>query len=79
MIWSGILGIIGLVLLGNSQIVGGVVCIAIVAAIVYFRPKMSYHLMVRSAGADTSVLNSRDSAYLGQVKAAIEEAVRQRG
>jgi hypothetical protein len=79
MVWVALLGIGSLIALTNNNAVLGIVGFAIVALIIYLRPKISYSLMVRSAGSDTSVLQSKDSSYLGSVKAAIEEAVRQRG
>jgi NAD/NADP transhydrogenase alpha subunit len=77
--WVIGLGIVALVLIANNQIAGALVFAAIAGLVVYLRPKTSYNLMVRSAGADTSVLTSKDAAYLGSVKSAIEEAVRRRG
>jgi hypothetical protein len=74
-----VIGLASLLALANSAFLPALVGAVIVGLIVYFRPTMSYNLMVRSAGADTSVLTSKDSGYLGSVKSAIEEAVRQRG
>jgi len=79
LIWTILLGIAALAALSNGAVMPGLVAAAIAAVIIYFRPKVEYSLMVRSAGADTSVLTSRDASYLGSVKAAIEEAVRLRG
>jgi tellurite resistance protein TehA-like permease len=78
-LWAVGIGIASLIALGNQAVVAGLVGFGIVALIFFLRPKVSYSLMVRSAGADTSILTGKDSAYLGSVKAAIEEAVRRRG
>ncbi len=65
--------------LSAKEYLGALVMAGICGLLFYLRPKASYSLMVRSAGADTSVLMSKDKSYLGHVKTAIEEAVRQRG
>lgn len=79
LIWSIILGVVALGAVADHYYVAALICVGIVVLLVALRPKQTYSLMVRSAGADTSVLASRDLSYLGNVKGAIEEAVRQRG
>lgn len=78
-LWAIGIGIASTVAIANQQYIAGFAGLVVVVLIVVLRPKVSYSLMVRSAGSDTSILTGKEATYLEKVKGAIEEAVRRRG
>lgn len=74
----GILGLlIGLAIASNNTVVG--LLIAGVAALYLYQQKTIYHIMLATAGGETSALKTHQREYLSKVVTALNEAIVHRG
>ena len=71
--WSIFFLLIGLVAVANAPIVGFL--IAITAAVVLFKRKTVYHVMLSTSGRETSVLRTHQQEYSKNIVSALNEAI----
>lgn len=69
--------IIGLAIAANSPVPG--IVIAAAAGYYLYQQKTMYHVMLATAGGETSALKTNQKEYLGKVVAALNEAIVHRG
>ncbi len=75
---SGILIlIVGLAIANQSPIVG--IAIAAAAAFYLYKQKTMYHVMLSTAGGETSALKTHQREYLDEVVGALNQAIVYRG
>lgn len=69
--------IIGLAIAINTPVVG--LIIAAIAAYYLYQQKTMYHVMLATAGGETSALKTHQREYLDKVVAALNQAIIHRG
>lgn len=69
--------LIGLLICSNNVIVG--LIIAAAAAFYLYKQKTIYHIMLATAGGETSALRTHQPEYLSKVVSALNEAIVHRG
>jgi hypothetical protein len=75
--WGIVALLIGLVIALNNATVGLVIAAA--AAFYLYRQKTVYHVMLATAGGETSALKTYQREYLSKVVSALNEAIVHRG
>ena len=76
--WRGIAALLlGLIIAVNTVVVG--LIIAVAAAFYLYQQKTMYHVMLATAGGETSALRTHQKEYLSKVVSALNEAIVHRG